>query len=142
MSNYVEVAAETGDKYLESLADSQDRFLRYVASWSQWTPKQPPLAANAPAVIELTGVWYSFSEKLLAQQKSFLEKFFAAMSARDAGVARPAPVKRSSPSSSEKRAKVTPAKRPTAKKSSGAKKAAAKAASKKTTSSKRSAASD
>jgi hypothetical protein len=99
MSNYVEVAGRTGDQYLAALADSQERYLKFVAGWSKWMPKLPAVRKQSPTWSELAGAWFSFSEKLLAQQQAYCEQMLSATafaSAKPAKLApaKPAPAKR------------------------------------------------
>lgn len=99
MSNYVEVAGRTGDRYLAALADSQQRYLNLVASWSRWMPKVPAVRKQSPTWSELTGAWFAFSEKLLAQQKAYCEQVlsetaFASAKPAKLAPAKPGPAKR------------------------------------------------
>jgi hypothetical protein len=72
MSNYVKVADEAGDRYLAAMDKAQERFLSYVAATSALAPKSAPwLAVNYSAVREAVDAGFSFSEKLLDQQKTF-----------------------------------------------------------------------
>ena len=80
MSEYLKVAAEFGDRYLASLAESQEQFLKSLAPGSQWTagmPK-PEVPANMPTPQEIVESNFAFTGKLLQQQQKFLSRVLAA----------------------------------------------------------------
>lgn len=87
MSDYVKLASGAGDQYLTALAESQEQFLKSVATFNAWLPKVPtPPAAPAfgaelPTVKEVMEANFAFATKLLKQQKDFAEKLVAASSA-------------------------------------------------------------
>jgi hypothetical protein len=84
MSDYVKLAAGAGDQFLATLAESQETFLKSVATLSSSVPTPPaPVAAPAfaaelPTVKEVVEANFAFASKLLKQQKDFTEKFLAA----------------------------------------------------------------
>lgn len=73
MSKYLELAEETSDRYLDAVAKGQDSVLKAMSAWSQWAPK-PALAADFSALREMTSAGFTFSEKLLEQQKAFADR--------------------------------------------------------------------
>jgi len=82
MSNYAKLATETTDKYLAALAESQEAFLKSISTFTAWAPATPAVpmpafVADLPTPQELTEVNFAFATKLLAQQKSFVEKLLA-----------------------------------------------------------------
>jgi hypothetical protein len=84
MSNYVKLAADAGDKYLASLAEMQENFLKattaIAARFTLATPvTMPPgfAAPELPSAQEITEASFAFAQKLLKQQKSFAEKVLA-----------------------------------------------------------------
>ena len=89
MSEYVKLAAGAGDQFLNTLAESQETFLKSVTAFSSWAPAQPvqPVAAPAfaaelPTPKEVVEANFAFASKLLKQQKEFTDKFFAATAAK------------------------------------------------------------
>ena len=83
MSEYSKLASSVGDQYLESLAETQEAFLKAVAPMTEWAstvnpPKPVGFAADFPTLQEITEANFSFASKLLKQQKKFAEKLFAA----------------------------------------------------------------
>ena len=84
MSNYVKLAADAGDKYLASLAEMQENFLKATAAFAaRFTPTTPVTmppgftAPELPSAHEITEASFAFAQKLLKQQKSFAEKVLA-----------------------------------------------------------------
>ena len=88
MSEYVKLATGAGDQFLATLAESQETFLKSMsAATSSWTPVQAPVAvpafaAELPTPKEVVEANFAFASKLLKQQKEFVDKFFAATSAK------------------------------------------------------------
>ena len=81
-SNYLKIATDAGDQYLSTLAESQETFLKSLATLTT-PPAAPPAAIPAfasalPTVAEVTEANFSFAQKLLKQQKDFVEKLVAA----------------------------------------------------------------
>ena len=112
MSNYPSVAAEAGDKYLEMLAEGQDRFVEYVRSAREFMPQVPPqfaaqfaaqapatpFAFSAPSPRDFADAQFQFATKLLKQQESFMRKLY-----KLAAPAAPAKAKKASASGSASR---------------------------------------
>jgi hypothetical protein len=80
MSDYVKRANGLGDQYLTALAESQEQFLKTLATFSAWTPKVPAVefATGLPTPKEVLEANFAFAVKLLKQQKDFTEKLVAA----------------------------------------------------------------
>lgn len=85
MSNYVKLATDAGDQYLASLAEIQENFLKTTTALaSRFTPATPIAtppafaAPELPTAQEVTEATFAFAQKLLKQQKSFVEKMLAA----------------------------------------------------------------
>jgi hypothetical protein len=84
MSNYVKLATDAGDQYLNSLSEMQENFLKTTAAMAAKLPPMPPVetppafADKFPTPQELTEANFAFAQKLLKQQKSFAEKLLAA----------------------------------------------------------------
>lgn len=112
MSNYPSVAAEAGDKYLEMLAEGQERFVEYVRSAREFMPQVPPqfaaqapaaqFAFTAPSARDIADAQYKFATKLLKQQESFIRKMYQ-FAAPAAPAKAKAPATRSSKSRSTAR---------------------------------------
>jgi hypothetical protein len=81
-SNYLKLATDAGDQFLSALAEGQETFLKSLATLTTPPPAPPPaipaFAAALPTVAEVTEANFSFAQKLLKQQKEFLEKLVAA----------------------------------------------------------------
>lgn len=77
MSNYVRIAEENGDRYLNALDKGQESFLKYVAAISQWAPRPAGAYAGMSALRALSSASFDYSERLLEQQKAFAGKLFA-----------------------------------------------------------------
>ena len=79
-SNYLKLATDAGDQFLSTLAEGQETFLKSLATIS--TPPPPPaipaFATALPTIQEVTEANFSFAQKLLKQQKDFVEKLVAA----------------------------------------------------------------
>jgi hypothetical protein len=83
MSDYVKLATSAGELYLAALAETQANFLKSMTSVGPWTTPTPPPATlpfvvDLPTPREVAEANFSFTEKLLKQQKDFTEKLFAA----------------------------------------------------------------
>ena len=86
MSEYVKKASGVGDQYLSALAESQEQFLKTLATFSALVPKAqatpaPEFVAALPTPKEVIDANFAFAAKLLKQQKDFTEKLVAATSA-------------------------------------------------------------
>ena len=82
MSSYVKLATEAGDKYLAALSDFQDTFLKSVTDGAERVKAATAAATPAfefpmPTPAELAEANFAFTQKLLKQQKSFVEKLIA-----------------------------------------------------------------
>ena len=83
MSNYVKLATDAGDQYLNSLAEIQENFLKTTSALAAKLPpapviETPPAFAAFPTAQEVTEANFAFAQKLLKQQKTFAEKLLAA----------------------------------------------------------------
>jgi len=81
--SYVKLATEAGDKYLSALGEVQDNFLKAVTAGAERV-KAVTSAVATPAVefpfptpAELVEANFAFTQKLLKQQQSFVEKLIA-----------------------------------------------------------------
>ena len=78
--NYLKLATDAGDQFLATLAEGQETFLKSLATLT--TPPPPPaipaFATALPTIQEVTEANFSFAQKLLKQQKDFIEKLVAA----------------------------------------------------------------
>ena len=79
MSPYAKLAAETGDQYLEAMGQTQDNFLNAIEMSKAWAPAMPaaPLT-DYPTPQEVIDLSFGFTQRLLKQQQSFVEKLMAA----------------------------------------------------------------
>jgi hypothetical protein len=80
MSTYVKFATDAGDQYLATLAEAQENFLKFVASFTLPTASSiptPAFAAALPTPAEVTEASFAFAQKLLGLQKDFTEKLLA-----------------------------------------------------------------
>ena len=79
-SNYLKLATDAADQFLSNLAEGQETFLKSLATLSTPPPAPvvPAFAAALPTVQEVTEANFSFAQKLLKQQKEFIEKLVAA----------------------------------------------------------------
>ncbi len=78
--NYLKLATDAGDQFLSTLAEGQDTFLKSLATLS--TPPPPPsipaFATALPTLQEVTEANFAFAQKLIKQQKEFIDKLVAA----------------------------------------------------------------
>jgi hypothetical protein len=80
MSSYLRLAADTADWYLAALADSQEHFVNSVSALAGWAPKAAAVPAYSAVLWtpqELSKASFAFVEKLLQQQKDFVQKVVA-----------------------------------------------------------------
>jgi hypothetical protein len=78
-SNYLKLATDAGDQFLTTLAEGQESFLKSLATLSTPPPPAiPAFAAALPTIQELTEANYAFAQRLLKQQKDFIDKLSAA----------------------------------------------------------------
>jgi hypothetical protein len=85
MSSYAKLAGEAGDKYLTALGEFQDNFLKSIAVGAERIKAATTAAAVTPAFdfpmptpAEIAEANFAFAQKVLKQQKSFVEKVVAA----------------------------------------------------------------
>ena len=87
MSDYVKLAENAGDQYLDTLAGSQNSFVEFIATLAA-APPTVSAVLPLPSPHEVTTACFVFAEKMLAQQKVFVDKlsatFTPAASARTA----------------------------------------------------------
>lgn len=81
MSEYAKIAGSAADQYLAALSESQETFLKTMAPYKDFVsslPKAPTpaFAADVPTLLEITEANFAFANKLLKQQKKFVEKLF------------------------------------------------------------------
>ncbi len=78
--NYLKQATDAGDHFLSTLAEGQETFLKSLATLS--TPPPPPsipaFATTLPTMQEVTEANFAFAQKLMKQQKDFIDKLLAA----------------------------------------------------------------
>ena len=81
MSTYGKLVAETTDQYLAALDAAQQNFLKSFATFSASVPVSPMPSQSAiaglPTVQEVIEGGFSFAQKLLKQQQSFMQKLAA-----------------------------------------------------------------
>ena len=81
MSNYGRLAAETTDQYLAALDAVQQNVLKSFATFSAALPASPmssqPAMPGMPTAQEGIEASFSFAQKLLNQQQSFMQKLVA-----------------------------------------------------------------
>jgi hypothetical protein len=81
MSTYGRLVAETTDQYLAALDAAQQNFLKSFATYSASVPSSPmsspPAIPGMPTVQEVIEASFSFAQKLLNQQQSFMQKLVA-----------------------------------------------------------------
>jgi hypothetical protein len=82
MSEYVKFLSGSADKYLKTIADSQESFLKYAAAYSEWMSKAPTypvpsFASEIPTPREISEAGFDFATKVLKQQKQFADKLLA-----------------------------------------------------------------
>ena len=96
MSNYVKIAAETGDRYLAALEAGQENFLKFVTAFSQITPPPPAIVGDYSALRAYSEAGFALTQQFLEQQQAICEKYFAdrasAAASRPAGKAAGKPV--------------------------------------------------
>ena len=80
MSIYGKLVAETTDQYFAALDLAQQNFLKSFATFSAFVPAAPTPSLSMPglpSVQEVIEAGFSFAEKLLKQQQTFMEKLVA-----------------------------------------------------------------
>jgi hypothetical protein len=78
--SYLKLATDAGDQFLSTLAEGQESFLKSLATMSTPPPAAaiPAFTPALPTIQEVTEANFSFAQKLLKQQKEFIEKLVAA----------------------------------------------------------------
>ncbi len=84
MSTFTDQASEAAETYLTAVSKVQDASLEAVSTIAANLPdvakNVPALPANdLPTPEEITAAYFSFTEKLIANQKAYTERFFAAV---------------------------------------------------------------
>jgi hypothetical protein len=78
MSNYGKLVAERTDQYFAALDAAQQNFLKSFATFSASLPASPlsppPAIPGLPTAQEVIEASFTFAQKLLNQQQSFLQK--------------------------------------------------------------------
>ena len=81
MSTYGKLVAESTDQYLAALDVAQQKFLKSFATFSELVPASqmpsPSSIPGLPTVQEVMEGGFSFAQKLLNQQQSFMQKLVA-----------------------------------------------------------------
>lgn len=79
MSEFTKQNAAATEQYLAFLAKGQEQFLerarQFTAAVGDAAPKSPVLPEDLPTPRELTMAAFSFTEKLIAQQRAFVEQY-------------------------------------------------------------------
>jgi cysteinyl-tRNA synthetase len=85
MSSFPTQASEATEQYLSAVSKVQDASLEVVSTFTANLPEaaknlsaQP--ATDLPTAEEITAAYFDFTEKLIANQKAYIERFFAAAS--------------------------------------------------------------
>jgi len=87
MSDFTAQANEAAEQYLSAVAKVQDASLEAVSTFTSNLPSLPdavklpevPVSKDLPTAEEITAAYFSFTEKLVANQKAYTERFFAAV---------------------------------------------------------------
>jgi hypothetical protein len=87
MSDFTTQANEAAEQYLSAVAKVQDASIEAVSSFTSNLPSLPdtvklpevPVSKDLPTAEEITAAYFSFTEKLVANQKAYTERFFAAV---------------------------------------------------------------
>lgn len=84
MSTFTAQATDVVDQYLTAVSKIQDASLEAVSTIAANVPeaaKNVPAAPvkDLPSAEEITAVYFTFAEKVLANQKAYTERFFAAV---------------------------------------------------------------
>ncbi|HUQ53671.1 MAG TPA: hypothetical protein VM692_15695 [Gammaproteobacteria bacterium] len=91
MSTYGRLAAEATDQYLAALDTAQQNFLKLFATMpAPSLSYQPSTMPGLPTAQEIIEASFSFTEKLLVQQQSFMQKLVASPEPRTEVPAAPA----------------------------------------------------
>jgi len=84
MSSFTTQASEAAEQYLSAVSKVQDASLEAVSTFAANLPdaakNTPALPANdLPTPEEISAAYFEFTEKLVANQKAYIERFFAAV---------------------------------------------------------------
>lgn len=85
MSSFATQAAEAAEQYLAAVSKLQDASLEAVSTIAATVPDAAKNAVPAvpavdlPTPEEISAAYFSFTEKLIANQKAYTERFFAAV---------------------------------------------------------------
>jgi len=83
MSSFATQASEAAEQYLSAVSKVQDASIEAVTTFTASLPDAaktaPAVPANDfPTVEEISAAFFDFTEKLVANQKAYVERFFAA----------------------------------------------------------------
>jgi len=83
MSSFSAQASEAAEQYLSAVSKVQDASIEAVSTFTANLPEAaktaPDLPANDfPTVEEISAAFFEFTEKFVANQKAYVERFFAA----------------------------------------------------------------
>lgn len=85
MSSFPTLSSDAAEQYLSAVSKAQGASIEAVSTFTAALPdvvkNAPALPANdLPTVEEITAAYLDFAEKLVANQKAYVERFFAALS--------------------------------------------------------------
>jgi hypothetical protein len=84
------LAAEAGDKYIDTLAEIQENFVKSQTDFAErikaatTATTAPAFDYQVPTATEVTEASFAFAEKLLKQQKAFAHKLISSPAAAPA----------------------------------------------------------
>ena len=87
MSSFSTQASDAAEQYLAAVAKIQDASVEAVTNFTENLPEAAKnVAKNAPSLPaddlpsaqEISAVYFDFAEKLVANQKAYVERFYAA----------------------------------------------------------------
>ena len=84
MSSFSTQVSDAAEQYLAAVAKVQDASIEAVSSFTANLPEAaknvPALPANdLPSAEEISAVYFDVTEKLVANQKAYVERFYAAV---------------------------------------------------------------
>ena len=84
MSSFATQASDAAEQYLTAVSKVQDASIEAVSTFTANLPEAaknvPALpAGDLPSAEEISAVYFDFSEKLVANQKAYVERYFAAV---------------------------------------------------------------
>ena len=84
MSSFSTQVSDAAEQYLAAVAKVQDASIEAVTTFTANLPEAakniPALPANdLPSAEEISAVYFDFTEKLVANQKAYVERFYAAV---------------------------------------------------------------